>query len=207
MTTWDVADPIQPALLGEQNLTDYVWQVRMSGGTKRLALWLAEDLPGSLESNDYLSSYDYVEGTGWVRSGRVVVTDRDVDFLGLSGESASAGCVAWHESSCGVHVLRDDSISALPDAPTVLPDRLRLAAAPNPFNPRTVLDFMLEKPGPARLAVYDLMGREVAVMLEGRQPAGARQVVFDGDGLASGLYLARLETARGARTVKLALVR
>jgi hypothetical protein len=51
------------------------------------------------------------------------------------------------------------------------------------------------------------MGREVTVLLEGRQPAGARQVAFDGEGLASGLYLARLETAQGARTVKLALVR
>ncbi len=77
-----------------------------------------------------------------------------------------------------------------------LPARATLEANyPNPFNPATTLVFSLPAAGPARLTVYDALGRLVAAPADGVFPAGRHTVVFNAEGLAGGLYLYRLETS------------
>jgi hypothetical protein len=63
---------------------------------------------------------------------------------------------------------------------------------PNPFNPTTVVRYQLPAAGDVTLAVYDLLGREVAVLVRGRVDAGVHEVTFDASGLSSGVYLYRL---------------
>ena len=63
---------------------------------------------------------------------------------------------------------------------------------PNPFNPTTVVSYQVSGVSYVRLVVYDLLGREVATLVDGRQEAGRRAVPFDGSGLASGIYFYRL---------------
>jgi aminopeptidase N len=63
---------------------------------------------------------------------------------------------------------------------------------PNPFNPVTVIRFEVPSAGRARLAVYDLLGREVAVLLDGEQEPGTYSTSFDGTNLATGVYVYRL---------------
>jgi hypothetical protein len=63
---------------------------------------------------------------------------------------------------------------------------------PNPFNPTTVFRYQLPAAGRVRLAVYDLLGREVAALVDGTQKAGTYEAPFDGRGLASGVYICRL---------------
>jgi hypothetical protein len=65
---------------------------------------------------------------------------------------------------------------------------------PNPFNPSTVIPYQLEEAGPVRLRVYDLLGREVAVLVDEHQRAGSYQVAFDASRLAGGAYLYRIES-------------
>jgi flagellar hook assembly protein FlgD len=87
-----------------------------------------------------------------------------------------------------------------------------ISANPNPFNPRTTFSFNLSRPGPVRLAIYDIRGAQVATLVAGAMPAGKQSVNWDGldarGGAApSGIYFARLETESGKRTVKVALAR
>jgi hypothetical protein len=63
---------------------------------------------------------------------------------------------------------------------------------PNPFNPTTLLRYQLPAASRVRLVVYDLLGREVAALVDGTQKAGTYEVPFDGRGLASGVYIYRL---------------
>ena len=61
--------------------------------------------------------------------------------------------------------------------------------------------------GQVRLSVYDALGREVARLVDGVVPAGRHTAVFDGGGLASGVYVARLEAERAIATRRMVLVR
>lgn len=64
---------------------------------------------------------------------------------------------------------------------------------PNPFNPTTRIRYGLHEAGTMRLAVYDILGREVRVLVDGARPAGWHEAVFDAGDLASGMYLLRIE--------------
>jgi len=72
-------------------------------------------------------------------------------------------------------------------------DSLQLDVAPNPTPSQTSVRYMLPESGTVRLAVYDTRGREVAVLVDERQPAGPGEARFDGSRLAAGVYLVRLE--------------
>ncbi len=77
---------------------------------------------------------------------------------------------------------------------------LSLAApGPNPVRGATTLRFALRESGPARLAVYDALGREVARLVDATTAAGEHSVIFDASALPAGLYLVRLD-ANGAST-------
>ena len=70
-----------------------------------------------------------------------------------------------------------------------------LGCWPNPFNPSTTIGLELAGPADIQLRVYDLLGREVARLLDGSMPPGRHTAVFDGSGLASGVYIVRMRWA------------
>jgi len=66
---------------------------------------------------------------------------------------------------------------------------------PNPFNPTTMIEFTLEHDGRVVLRVYDILGREVATLLDENRKAGEyQQVVFDASHFSSGVYFAVLQS-------------
>jgi hypothetical protein len=65
---------------------------------------------------------------------------------------------------------------------------------PNPFNPLTAIGYRLSAPSRVTLRVYDAAGREVALLVDALQSAGAHSATFDGSGHASGVYIYRLES-------------
>jgi gluconolactonase len=78
---------------------------------------------------------------------------------------------------------------------------------PNPFNPRTTIKYELAGPSMVRLSVYDILGREVAVLVNEKNDAGVHEVKFDGAALSSGVYLYRLEAGTFVQSRKLLLLR
>jgi len=78
---------------------------------------------------------------------------------------------------------------------------------PNPFNPSTVINFELATSGEVQLQVYDLMGREVATLVNSRKPAGSHSVNFDASSLSSGVYVYRLQAGEHIMSRKMVLVR
>jgi photosystem II stability/assembly factor-like uncharacterized protein len=70
-----------------------------------------------------------------------------------------------------------------------IPDKLLLFQNyPNPFNPKTIIRFQIKDSRFVSLKVYDLLGKEVAKLVNEKQAAGTYEVSFDGENLASGIY-------------------
>lgn len=77
---------------------------------------------------------------------------------------------------------------------SVLPEQVSLHQNyPNPFNPVTTIAYDLKQSARVTLAVYDLLGRKVATLVDGMMPAAAHTVQFDAGQLASGMYMYRLQ--------------
>ena len=78
---------------------------------------------------------------------------------------------------------------------------------PNPFNPSTKISWQSPVGTYQTIKVYDILGNEVATIVDGFKPAGSYEVVFNSENLASGIYIYRLQTTEFTETKKMVLLR
>jgi glucuronoarabinoxylan endo-1,4-beta-xylanase len=78
---------------------------------------------------------------------------------------------------------------------------------PNPFNPKTVVRFQVPGISDVKLVVYDILGREVAVLVNERKSAGIYEVSYGASGLASGVYIYRLTAGTYVQSRKMVLLK
>jgi hypothetical protein len=115
-------------------------------------------------------------------------------------ESNAGG--AWHLYASSVDIplgaVEDERVPAGP----------RLSPAwPNPFNGTTHCELQLATRSVARVAVADLLGREIAVLVEGELDAGTHTAVWDAAGAASGVYVIRLTTGTRSEATRVVVLR
>ncbi|MCP5063560.1 MAG: T9SS type A sorting domain-containing protein, partial [Ignavibacteriae bacterium] len=78
---------------------------------------------------------------------------------------------------------------------------------PNPFNPSTKISYQLRNAGHVSLIVYDVLGNEVATLVNEKQTRGAYDVNFNASNLTSGIYFYKITTANFSQVRKMILVR
>ncbi|MGE5621318.1 MAG: GxGYxYP domain-containing protein [archaeon] len=78
---------------------------------------------------------------------------------------------------------------------------------PNPFNPSTVIGYEIPFGSMVELSVFDLLGREVSLLVKEYKPAGRYRAVFNGSGLSAGLYICRLKAGQNIVSRKMLLVK
>jgi len=78
---------------------------------------------------------------------------------------------------------------------------------PNPFNPSTRISFSIPQAGEVTLKVYDMLGREVATLVNGTMAAGTHSATFDASGMSSGIYLYELRSGNTRITNKMTLMK
>ncbi len=103
-----------------------------------------------------------------------------------SGTTNGLNQITFVNPSCGWictsgGILKYTGGSAAPEPVILHPSTFILSAYPNPFNPQTTLQFTLPRAGRVSLTVYDLLGREVATLLDAPRTAGTHRVTFDGN--------------------------
>jgi len=78
---------------------------------------------------------------------------------------------------------------------------------PNPFNPATVIKYQVPKASNVKISIFDILGKEVATLINGKVEAGYHQVEFNGSNFASGLYLYKIEADGFTDVKKMILVK
>ncbi len=107
-----------------------------------------------------------------------------------------------------IDTLRAMNLDVPPHPSAHIPATTLLRASyPNPFNPVTTLRFDLAQMKHVRLAVYNLLGQQVAVLVDGVLQAGKHQVTWNASDCASGIYFAVLEAGKTRQTQKLMLLK
>ena len=143
-------------------------------------------------------------GRTWTAQGFSLSNIRGRDII-----IPNQGC-GWFLCDNG-HVYRTlhpDRVTTGFESSPVLPPAYGLSQNyPNPFNPSTTIKYELPKSSMVRLSVYDLLGREVSVLVNERRDAGVHEVKLDASGLSSGVYLCRLQAGDFTQTKRLLLLR
>jgi hypothetical protein len=155
-------------------------------GARPGTYWLAANIDlnhnGMRDADEPVAQYD--EGD-----------DGDIDSLVVSGPAMFGYTLTF-------------GASAAPEPAAALPQSVTLAQNyPNPFNPTTTISFTLPDTRAARLAVFDVLGREIAVLHNGLLTAGEHAVHFDAQDLPAGLYFYRLDAGDASLTHKMLLIK
>jgi 1,4-alpha-glucan branching enzyme len=178
-------------------------------GTEKVLVWgLTDSLSGSgfVTVANFTNAPRTVTAIPWAGSG-TWYNIWDQSTLEVSGNSVPSLTIPAYTAVCYSTV--PDSILLDAGAPV---DELPAAYAldqnyPNPFNPSTVIGYRVPESGRVRLTVYDLLGREVAVLVDGVQTAGSHSVRWNAAGLPTGVYLYQLRAGSFTETRKLMLVK
>jgi hypothetical protein len=147
----------------------------------------------------------------WYRYGLVIGID-----AGLVGQILQFGFMntATNYQASGIFYDNVEIRSETVDVPSgSAVARVRMDQnCPNPFNPTTRIDFVLEQPGSVEIAIFDISGRRVATLQDGELAAGEHHVTWNGETdrgepAASGAYLYVLQTPTDRLTRRMMLVR
>jgi hypothetical protein len=105
-------------------------------------------------------------------------------------------------------IIDGHSIDNASDRNSSLPSVYTLSQNfPNPFNPSTQINFDLPRTGDVTLKVFDVLGREVSTLTNGKLDAGSHHILFDASNMPSGMYIYRIQADGFEASKKMLLVK
>ncbi len=150
------------------------------------------------------------------QAGAFVSIDTGIGFLWITKEGHSANISAVSMSHTSGTISVDElfwtelvSVSTrVPEGPTTGPNTFTLLQNyPNPFNPSTTISYTIPTRSHVTLSVFNTLGQTVTELVNGEKEAGSYNVTFDAAGLASGVYLYRMQAGSFVQTKKLVVVK
>lgn len=105
-------------------------------------------------------------------------------------------------------IIQDSTLISVNSIGENIPDRYSLAQNfPNPFNPSTMVRFDIPQAGFVTVKIYDMLGKEIAEIVNDELRAGSYEVPFDGSYFSSGMYFYRIQSGNFVETKKMMLVK
>lgn len=156
-------------------------------------------------SGNRLTAYESETGTNWTQVGVATISMPDPIYAGLmvTAHNDGALCEARFENVELIHAGTSgiENETSLPSSLTLHP------AYPNPFNSSTVISFSLPSKSSVLLKIFDMMGQEIAVLINEELAAGNHSQQWDASNMSSGVYFYQLRSGSFAETKKLVLLR
>jgi hypothetical protein len=137
---------------------------------------------------DYAHSVRQIPGGGYIVTGWAEPYGPDYDYVWL------------------LRLEADTDIDNRPDNSII--ERFAIAQNyPNPFNAQTAINYDLPEASNVTINIYDILGRRVETLIQGKQPAGYHQIAWDATCQSSGLYFYRIQAGDYSETKKMALLK
>ncbi len=177
---------------------------------KKFIGYVRSHASGRIEPWDYFVSWtlttalQYPESWFWVNHAEAVMALTYEDIYGVvnGGFDSTARALLL-----GVDDYISDPVTGVEEDPVVPAGIVLAQNFPNPFNGHTEILFSVDRPQPVSLVVYDLLGREVARLVDDHVGAGLHRAVLSSDMLASGHYVYRVRGPNGGVSRILSVVR
>jgi hypothetical protein len=151
-------------------------------------------------SRHYQSGYNHYYFRGWTGAGTGSYTSPD--------SSGADSAVNWSMNNPIVETCRWLLTVGINNISSEIPEEFKLYDNyPNPFNPETNMKFDIAEKGLANLTVYDMLGREVAVLINQDLVPGKYEFRWDASYLESGVYFFRLTTSKYTMTKRMVLLK
>ena len=176
----------------------------LNGGVRAIeasgsSVYAGGDFTGSgVLTVNHIARYDTSSAT-WASLGSGA--NDKVFTLKFAGNDLFAGGffqVAGGKGSSTIGIWNPALVSSVPSTGSPVPASFSLSQNyPNPFNPGTTIGYTVRGPALVTLKVFDILGREVATLVNERKTAGSYEVRFDGSRLASGVYFYQLKARQG----------
>lgn len=174
---------------------------------------ITDTLNGVYDASDLVVFSNYLYGSsGFVvdisNSSELIEVGRASIFEG-AGVGAMNNLVFFAENVWGMSIYKNQLITSVKwDQGKHLTQTLELYQNyPNPFNPSTTIRFDIPVPGIVSLRLYNILGQEVATLMNEAKQEGSYEVVLDATQLTSGVYFYQLKTRNFTQTKKLILLR
>jgi hypothetical protein len=159
---------------------------------------------GAYSTNFYVSTNN---GTNWVNRNQglqngilTIFVYSEFIFIGSSTGGPPLGPVLWRRPVS--EVVKIKSVES------TFPDKIELQQNyPNPFNPNTNIRYQIANNIFVVLRVYDILGKEIATLVNEKLSAGTYEVKFDGTNLPSGVYYYKIEAGKYSATKKMLLIK
>lgn len=189
---------------------DQLWITKYHNGLNDIALAMVQDDLGNIyvtgESDGNGTQFDYTtvkyDSSGNLKwsirynfSNQYRDKANDITLDKSNNVYITGGSFVWEEhGGIATTIKYSQTITGVTQVLMGKPDIYSLSQSyPNPFNPSSILGFGISKLGFVSLKVYDVLGNEVAALVNENKPAGSYEVEFDGSNYASGIYFYRLE--------------
>ena len=118
-------------------------------------------------------------------------------FIGVAGNPSTINNVGFW------YLTARELATSVEQIPSSVPKEFRLQQNyPNPFNPTTTIEFALPKKSTVTLKLFDILGREIATLVDAELESGVHKINFDGKDLASGIYFYRIHAEGFLKTKK-----
>jgi hypothetical protein len=155
-------------------------------------------------------------GPPWLNNkGRLFRIQNGVVDTLISGMQRPSGMVFNPNGDLFITSIQDDNIIKISNLPVGVENENNFVADdfsldqnyPNPFNPSTTIRYQVSGSSNVSLEVYDILGNEVATLVNEEKPAGSYEVKFNAAGLSSGIYFYKLQAGSLVETKKMILLR
>jgi beta-glucosidase len=156
----------------------------------------------SSNGTDWNTIVNKANGVGGVEKW---IVNSDARYIRLTG---TARGTEWGYSIYEFEVYNIDSITTVNSAETKFPADYDLEQNyPNPFNPNTTISYTIPKEGFVTLKVYNILGEEIATLVNEEKKAGGYRIDFNGLNLASGIYIYKISVDNFISSRKMILLK